>query len=85
MFYVYVLKSKKDYSHYIGFATDLRNRFIKHNQGLVQSTKNLRPLELIYYEAYKSKKDALMRENRLKQFKKGYSSLKGRIINSLML
>ena len=42
-------------------------------------------MELIYYEAYKSKKDALMREQRLKQFKKGYASLKGRIRNSLML
>lgn len=75
MFYVYI----------IGFAPDLKARFIKHNQGLVQSTKNLRPLELIYYEAYKSKKDALMREKRLKQFKKGCASLKGRIRNSLML
>ncbi len=85
MFYVYMLKSKKDESLYIGFAPDLKERFIKHNQGLVQSTKNLRPLELIYYEAYKSKKDALIREKRLKQFKKGYASLKGRIRNSLML
>lgn len=85
MFYVYILKSKKDNSIYIGFAPDLKVRFLKHNQGLVQSTKNLRPLEIIYYEAYKSKKDALMREQRLKQFKKGYTSLKGRIINSLML
>ena len=85
MFYVYILKSKKDNSIYIGFAIDLKVRFIKHNQGLVQSTKNIRPLELIYYEAYKSKKDALMREQRLKQFKKGYASLKGRIRNSLML
>ncbi|MBI2635638.1 MAG: GIY-YIG nuclease family protein [Parcubacteria group bacterium] len=85
MFYVYILKSKKDDSIYIGFAPDLKARFIKHNQGLVQSTKNLRPLELAYYEAYKSKKDTLMREKRLKQFKKGYASLKGRIINSLML
>jgi len=84
MFYLYLLKSKKDNSLYLGFAPDLKARLLKHNQGLVQSTKNLRPWELIYYEAYKSKRDALIREKRLKQFKKGYASLKGRIKNSLI-
>ncbi len=84
MFYLYLLKSKKDNSLYLGFAPNLKVRLLKHNQGLVQSTKNLRPWELIYYEAYKSKRDALIREKRLKQFKKGYASLKGRIKNSLI-
>ena len=84
MFYLYLLKSKKDNSLYLGFAPNLKVRLLKHNQGLVQSTKNSRPWELIYYEAYKSKRDALMREKRLKQFKKGYASLKGRIKNSLI-
>ena len=84
MFYLYLLKSKKDNSLYLGFAPNLKVRLLKHNQGLVQSTKNLRPWELIYYEAYKSKMDALIREKRLKQFKKGYASLKGRIKNSLI-
>ena len=84
MFYLYLLKSKKDNSLYLGFAPNLKVRLLKHNQVLVQSTKNLRPWELIYYEAYKSKMDALIREKRLKQFKKGYASLKGRIKNSLI-
>lgn len=85
MFYVYILKSRKKNSLYIGFALDLRERLAKHNQGLVKSTKNLRPLELIYYEAYKSKKDALIREKRLKGFAKGFASLRGRLKNSLSL
>lgn len=85
MFYVYILKSSKDGSLYIGFAEDLKARLVKHSQGLVRSTKNLRPLILIYYEAYKSKKDALIREKRLKQFAKGFASLKGRLKNSLIL
>lgn len=85
MFYVYLLKSKLDNSNYIGFAPDLKARLLKHNQGLVQSTKNIRPLDLVYFEGYKSKEDALIREKRLKQFAKGYASLKSRIINSLML
>lgn len=84
-FHVYLLKSKKDNSFYIGFAENLKERMEKHNQGMVQSTKNLRPIELIYFESYKSKRDALIREKRLKQFAKGFSSLKGRLINSLIL
>lgn len=85
MFYVYVLKSKRDDSHYIGFAVDLKARFKKHQDGLVVSTRNLRPLVLIYYEAYRSKTDALIREKRLKRFAKGYASLKGRLRYSLSL
>jgi len=42
-------------------------------------------MELIYFEGYKSKRDALIREKRLKQFKKGYASLKRRLSDSLML
>ena len=70
-FHVYLLRSKE--------------KMEKHNQGMVQSTKNIRPMDLIYYESYKSKEDALIREKRLKQFAKGFSSLKSRLYNSLML
>ena len=41
-------------------------------------------MKLIYCEVYKSKKDALIREKRLKKFAKGYASLKGRLKYSLM-
>jgi len=85
MFFVYLLQSRKDKGFYIGFAPDLKERLEKHSQGLVKSTKDRQPMSLVYYEAYGSKKDALMREKRLKQFAKGFSSLKGRIKNSLMV
>ncbi len=84
MFYVYILQSKKDKSFYIRFALNLKERIMKHNQGLVSSIKNILPIELIYYEAYKSKKDALLRERRLKQFAKGFSALKQRLMNFLL-
>ena len=85
MFCVYVLRSKLDKSFYIGFAENLKERLAKHNNGLVYSTKHIKLMELIYCEAYKSKKDALIREKRLKQFAKGFTSLKGRLKYSLML
>jgi len=66
MFYVYVLKSLKDNKRYIGFTENLQRRLFEHNNGLVKSTKNRRPLELIYHEEFVSKKDALLREKFLK-------------------
>jgi predicted GIY-YIG superfamily endonuclease len=55
MYYVYLLKSKKDSGFYIGYSSDLRRRFTEHTEGRVESTKNRRPLELIYYESYNTK------------------------------
>ena len=85
MFFIYVLRSKLDKSFYIGSTNNLKQRLEKHNQGLVNSTKNLKPMELLYFEGYKSKQDALIREKRLKRFAKGFSALKGRLKYSLML
>ena len=83
MYYVYILKSKKDNKLYFGYTCDLKRRFQEHNTGLNLSTKYRRPLILIYYEAYLSKKDAILRERKLKQFKNSYSHLKKRISNSI--
>jgi putative endonuclease len=60
--YVYILRSLKDGLFYIGYSEDLRTRVKDHNAGKNVSTKNRRPLELIFYEAFPSKKDALRRE-----------------------
>lgn len=62
MFYTYVLKSKKDGKLYIGHTDNLKNRFIKHNKGLVSSTKDRMPLILIYYEACLNEKKSIQRE-----------------------
>ena len=66
MFYTYVLSSKKDKKLYVGYTEDLKIRFEEHSKGKVESTKNRRPLKLIYYEACVSKKDAAHREEYLK-------------------
>ncbi len=51
MFYTYILQSKKDGQFYSGFTKNLKVRFEQHRKGLIKSTRNRRPLELIYYEA----------------------------------
>jgi putative endonuclease len=67
-FYTYVLKSKKDGNFYVGCTEDLKLRFDQHKKGKVESTRERRPFELIYYEACKDNKDALYREKYLKRY-----------------
>jgi len=83
MFYVYILKSKKDKNLYIGSTKDLKKRLVDHNAGRVFLTKLRRPLELIYYEAYKSEKDAFHREKNLKLRANALTGLKRRLLESL--
>ena len=51
---------------YTGYTSDLKKRIEKHNNGLVNSTKNRRPLELIYFEGCLNQQDATHREKYLK-------------------
>ena len=69
MYYVYVLQSEKDGKFYVGFYTkDLKLRVEQHNSGKVKSTKDRRPLVLIYYEACLKQEDAIKREKYLKTY-----------------
>jgi len=83
MYYVYIIKSKKDQKCYIGSTIDLRKRMKEHNEGKVFSTKSRRPFTLIYYEAFRSEKDARLREQKLKNYGKNITNLYVRIKNSL--
>ncbi len=65
-YYIYVLKSQKDKKLYVGYTNDLKSRFEQHCKGQVSSTKDRRPLELIYSEACLDKHDAMHREEYLK-------------------
>ncbi|KKP98128.1 MAG: hypothetical protein US71_C0009G0020 [Parcubacteria group bacterium GW2011_GWD2_38_12] len=68
LYYVYVLQSSKDTKFYTGYTENLKLRFEEHRKGRVESTKNRRPLELIYYESCLDKKDAIHREKYLKTY-----------------
>ncbi len=63
-----MLISEKDKKFYTGFTENLKSRLELHKKGRVSSTKDRRPLELIYYEACLSKQDATHREIYLKTF-----------------
>lgn len=83
MYYVYILRSKKDSALYLGSTKDLRKRLEEHNTGKNFSTRFRAPFELLYYEAYKSEKDARVREHNLKLRANALGQLKRRIAHTL--
>lgn len=79
----YLLQSKQTKEFYVGYTSNLKRRLSEHNAGLNQSTKAGMPYELVYFEGFKSKKDALIREKKLKHHGQGIRRLKERLINSV--
>ena len=83
MFYVYILRSEKDNNLYTGYTNDLKRRLEEHNSGKNRSTKSRTPFTLVYYEAYKSQKDATRREKMLKERGQAFGGLKRRMKESI--
>lgn len=83
MYYVYVIKSKKNRTLYFGCTDDLKKRMTRHNSDKVKSTRFNGPWEVRYYEAFFSKTDAFSRERKLKKNYRGLQELKKRIKDSL--
>ena len=67
-YYIYVLLSEKDKKFYAGYTDNLRGRFEAHVKGQVPSTRERRPLRLIYSEACLNRKDVMKREKYLKTY-----------------
>jgi putative endonuclease len=83
MYHVYLLKSKKDNSFYIGYTNNIERRLEEHNSGSVKYTQSRAPWDIIYYESFSSLEDAKQRERSLKHYGKAFGQLKRRIKNSL--
>ena len=82
MYYVYILKSRKDGWHYTGMTNNLERRIAQHNAGDIAtpSTMNRGPFDLIFCEIVKDRVEARQRE---KYFKSGAGRrfLKNKIID----
>jgi putative endonuclease len=77
--YCYLVECK-DKSLYCGYTIDLKKRIYSHNfttKG-AKYTRNKRPVKLVYYEVFETKKDALKREREIKKYTK---SQKLKLIN----
>jgi len=68
-FFVYILESLKDGNLYIGQTNDIEKRIKRHDTGQVSSTRNRRPLKLIYQESFPARTDSMAREKYLKSLK----------------
>ncbi len=73
MYYVYLIKNLTTNNTYIGYTNDLKRRIKEHR---------CNHIELIYYEAYKNKKDTREREKKLKQRGQTVRRLKEKLKNS---
>ncbi|MCR4279900.1 MAG: GIY-YIG nuclease family protein [Candidatus Komeilibacteria bacterium] len=63
MYYIYFLRSLRDNKKYTGVTSKSPyQRLEEHNQGSNKFTKENGPYELVYYEEYMCKQDALKRE-----------------------
>lgn len=70
MNYTYILKCK-DGSLYTGWTNNLDKRIADHNAGKgAKYTKRRRPVELVYYESFDTKEDAMKREYEIKKMKR---------------
>ena len=67
MFTVYVLHSRFHDKIYIGYTSNLKQRFLSHNQlGNKGWTIKFRPWVIIHTELFELKSQALLREKQLK-------------------
>ncbi len=69
MYYFYILYFKQNGKLYKGFTNDLKRRIADHKSGNSSFTSKNGSFDLIFYEAYISKKDAQEAE---KYFKTGH-------------
>lgn len=75
MYYVYLIKNGLRKTIYAGYTGNLQQRLKEH--------KDKNP-ELVYYGAYKSEKDARIRERMPKHHGQALRRLKEKLINSLL-
>jgi putative endonuclease len=80
-YFVYVLKSVNFNKFYVGQTENIRKRINEHNSGKTRSIKAFIPYDLIYYELFDLRKDAVRREKYLKSGA-GREYLKNRLHNA---
>lgn len=67
MNYTYIVRCKDD-TLYCGWTNDLEKRIASHNARTgAKYTRNRRPVELVYYETFDTKEEAMSREYAIKQ------------------
>ena len=66
MFYAYVIKSMNHDFFYKGHCEDMNERLVQHNSGMTESIRPYIPFELIYWEEFMTREEAIKREKYFK-------------------
>jgi len=70
---VYILASRYNGALYVGVTSDLLGRMIQHREGTFEGhTKKYGILRLVYYETGASMEGAIVREKRLKRWRRDW-------------
>src|SRR5437762_3529752 len=71
--YLYILASRRHGTIYIGSTTDLPKRIYEHRQGLIAGfTRTYGVKRLVHIETYDDIRDAIVRERRMKEWKRDW-------------
>lgn len=66
MYYAYVIRSLVVPFLYKGHCQDLDKRLRQHNSGMTRSIKKLGPFEIVYFEVFETRAEAIARETYFK-------------------
>jgi putative endonuclease len=70
-YYVYILASGKNGTLYVGVTNDLKRRVWEHKHDLIKGfTSEYGVHNLVWYEIYEDIEQAILREKRLKKWKR---------------
>jgi putative endonuclease len=81
-FYVYLIGTinKNKITTYVGYTNDLERRLKLHNKGKGAKFTRGREWKILYSEKFKTKKDALRAEYKLKKNRNFRNEIKGKLI-----
>jgi putative endonuclease len=69
MYYIYIITNKPFGTLYIGMTNNLIRRIYEHKEKLIDGFSKKYDLDkLVYYEAYNTAKEAIIREKRMKKW-----------------
>lgn len=72
-YYVYILASKQNGTLYVGLTNNLLKRTFEHKQDFAEGfTKKYQVHRLVYYEMHQSISEAILREKRIKKWKRDW-------------
>jgi len=70
-YYVYIMASKRNGTLYVGVTSDLLRRIYEHREGIIEGfTKTYGIKTLVYYEVHPEINEAILREKRIKTWKR---------------